>query len=190
QLLKAVAFVGASRESPIYQDGFTLKGMGTSLFPEEGNVWRALFGIPLQSPTLELGPLLDSAKLYMQTQTVADLVNDHGAQGTVLEYNDLGDPSMTIWRDPPSLYVGHLVSGLLENDQVVVSSAQTGLDGTLVTLIRDGITLGQGVLENGTATITVSPNVSGLEGVTAILSNDGFLSTSVVLEPSPSSFVP
>ncbi|MHB8742962.1 MAG: C25 family cysteine peptidase [Sulfuricaulis sp.] len=190
QLLKAVAFVGASRESPIYQDGFTLKGMGTSLFPEEGNVWRALFGIPLQSPTLELGPLLDSAKLYMQTQTVADLVNDHGAQGTVLEYNDLGDPSMTIWRDPPSLYVGHLVSGLLENEQVVVNSAQTGLDGTLVTLIRDGITLGQGVLENGTATITVSPDVSGLEGVTAILSNDGFLSTSVVLEPTPSSFVP
>lgn len=187
QLLKAVAFVGASRESPIYQDGFTLKGMGTALFPEQGNFWRAVLGIPLQSPVRGLGSLLNSAKLYMETQTSADLVNDHGAQGVVLEYNALGDPSMMIWRDPPDLFAGALVSGVLNlaNGAVVVSSTQAGLDGTLVTLVRDGTALGQGVLENGATAIPVSRDVSSITGVTAILSNDRFLSASVVLGPSP-----
>ena len=190
QLLKAVAFVGASRESPIYQDGFTLKGMGTNLFPEEGNVWRAFLGIPLQSPVRELGPLLDSAKLYMEAQTSADLVNDHGAQGTVLEYNALGDPSMTIWRDPPRPYYDYLVSSFLANGQVILSSTQGGVDGTLVTLVRDGVTLGQGVLNDGTAIIPVDTSVSGIQGVTAILSNDGFLSSNVILQPSATTSVP
>jgi hypothetical protein len=190
QQQKAVAFVGASRESPIYQDGFTLKGMGTSLFPEEGNVWRALLHIPIQAPVRELGPLLASAKLYMAAQTSADLVNDHGAQGTVLEYNDLGDPSMTIWRDPPKPYYDYAISSILTNGQVVISSTQNGLDGTLVTLTRDGVTLGQGVLNNSTASIPVDPSISGIAGVTAIFSNDGFLSASVVLESSVPTSIP
>jgi len=186
RLQKAVAFVGASRESPIKQDGLMLEGMSTNLFPEKDNAWRAGLGMQSQSPVLELGPLLDSAKFFMVEQSSADLAKNLTAQGTLLEYNDLGDPSMPIWRDDPKIYQEAPLAGLLENAQVLVNATQFGMDGTLVTLVNnDGINLGQGVLEDGTATIPVSPDLSSLQGITAILSNDSFLSANVALTLPP-----
>lgn len=186
RLHKAIAFVGASRESPITGDGYMLEGMSTNLFPEKDNAWRKSISQPIESPVLELGPLLDAAKIFMAEQTSADLTKNFYAQGTLLEYNDLGDPSMPIWRDDPKIYQEPSFTSLLESGHVVVGSTQAGMDGTLVTLVdNDGITLGVGVLENGTATIPVSSDLSSLQGITAILSNDRFLSASVALSSPP-----
>ncbi len=98
---KAVGTVGSSRISYIYQDGFLLQGMGTSLFPEEGNIFRVLLGGSPVAPVLQLGQLVVAAKSYMETETAADMTSDDGPRGSALEYNAFGDPSMAIWRTRP-----------------------------------------------------------------------------------------
>jgi hypothetical protein len=177
----AAGFIGASRESPIFQDGFMLRGMGTSLFPELGNVLRAAFGgaAPL-APVTELGPLLDAAKLYMEQQTTADLVSDIGAQGTVLEYNDLGDPSMPIWRDLPKTFAtGAFSASLTGSNAVTVTLGQHGTDGTVVLLTRGSLVLGAGVLHAGRATIAVAGGIKSLNGVSATFVRDGYLAATL-----------
>jgi peptidase C25-like protein len=181
--LHGVGAVGASRESPIYEDGFMLKGMGTNLFPEEGNIWRALLGIAPASPVVELGQLLEAAKNYMSSETAADLTTDTGAQGTNLEYNDFGDPSMAIWRSAPRIYSKLLttVSGTV----LQISTAQQGTDGTLVNVMLNGQLIGQGELVDGSAQITVTQDMSGFSGATIDFSRDGFVSSSINLSPPP-----
>jgi hypothetical protein len=171
----AAAFVGASRVSPIYQDGYMLDGMGASLFPELGNIFRVLLGGSPVAPVTTLGPLLDAAKLYMQQETSADMTTDIGAQGTTLEYNDLGDPSMQIWRDAPIPYIERSFGAVLGAGLVKVSDSQSGTNGTVVILQINGEILGAGVLSNGVARIPVSSGVSSLTGVTATLVGQGFL---------------
>jgi hypothetical protein len=178
----AAGFVGASRVSPIFQDGFMLEGMGDSIFPTERNILAALFGIPPVQPVTELGALLDAAKLYMEQETTADMATDIGAQGSALEYNDLGDPSMPIWINPPVPYIPKFGTGAVTAPGVVtVRDAQPGVNGTVVVLRINGQVLGGGILSNGTATIPVSPGLDSLQGVTATLVKDGYLSATVSL---------
>jgi Peptidase family C25/Propeptide_C25 len=172
----AAAFVGASRVSPIYQDGYMLDGMADNLFPELGNLFRVLLGGSPVAPVTTLGPLLDAAKVYMQQETSADMATDIGAQGTTLEYNDLGDPSMQIWRNAPSPYIARSFGAVLGAGLVTVSDSQKGTNGTVVILQINGEILGAGILANGSARIPVSTGLSSLTGVTATLVGQGFLS--------------
>jgi len=184
----AAAFVGASRESPIYQDGYMLDGMGDNLFPEEGNVFRALFGIAPVAPVTTLGPLLDAAKAYMEQETTADMATDIGPQGTVLEYNDLGDPSMSIWRNAPRLYIPRTLAGVLVSaGRVTVRDRQPGTDGTVVILRINGAVLGAGVLHDGVVSVPVAAGLTSLSGVTATLVGPGYLTAAVPLAPSSGS---
>lgn len=178
----AAGFVGASRVSPIYQDGYMLEGMGDSIFPTERNILAALFGIAPVQPVTELGALLDAAKLYMEQETSADMATDTGAQGTALEYNDLGDPSMPIWTNPPLPYIAKLATGVITAPGLVsVQDTQPGINGTVVVLTINGEVLGGGILRNGSAAIPVAPGLGSLQGVTATFVRDGYLSATVSL---------
>ena len=110
---KAVGTVGSSRISYIYQDGFLLQGMGTSLFPEEGNIFRVLLGGSPVAPVLQLGQLVVAAKSYMETETAANMSSDDGPRGSALEYNAFGDPSMPILRNAPLKFVNPVFHGSL-----------------------------------------------------------------------------
>jgi hypothetical protein len=154
------------------------------LFPEEGNIWRAALGVGPVPSVRQLGPLLDAAKAYMVAQTSANLATNIGAQGTVLEYNDLGDPSMPIWRDPPaSLIVKAISASLAGPHNVVVNVKQPATDGMAVILsaANGTILLGAGTVHGGTTTIAVPVSLGDLNGITATFVRDGFLTAALPL---------
>jgi hypothetical protein len=185
---KAAGTVGSSRISYIYQDGFLLQGMGTSLFPEEGNIFRVLLGGSPVAPVLQLGQLLVASKSYMETETAADMTNDNGPRGSVLEYNAFGDPSMPILRNTPLRFVlsGTVFHGsLVDADDVRLTTGQAGLGNTLVSLTRDGTYVGQGILENGSTVVHTDVRLDNLDGTDALLDRDQFQPASVRLGAAP-----
>jgi hypothetical protein len=182
---KAVGTVGSSRISYIYQDGFLLQGMGTSLFPEEGNIFRVLLGGSPVAPVLQLGQLLVAAKSYMETETAANMSTDNGPRGSALEYNAFGDPSMSIWRNAPLKFVNSGVQGsLVDANDVQLTTSQSGLDHTLVSLSLNGTYIGQGVVENGSVVVHTDVSLNNLNGVEALLNRDQFEPTSLALAPT------
>jgi hypothetical protein len=182
ELGDAVGTIGSSRESSIYWDGIMLEGMGTSLFPEEGNLFRALFDLPLVNPVRELGALLSSAKSY--TMGYADMSTDIGAQGTVLEYNLFGDPSMPMLRDEPTpIAVANLHGVLIDASDVSVRSSQAATNGAVVTLLQNGRYIGRGIVVNGTTDITTPTPLTGTTGLQVIVSGDTY--TPVLTDPFP-----
>ncbi len=180
--LNVVAFVGASRESPVEADRYLLEGMAKSLFPEEGNVFCAVLGCGVRQPVEELGPLLEAARVEMIASEGASTGANYGLAGTVLEYNVLGDPSMTIRRDVPLDLRGLQVQATTVNTSVLISTSQQGYDGTVATLTdANGDYLGRGILQSGIAAIDVPAGVSGQQGIQIILSGDGTIPTSYPL---------
>ncbi len=172
---KAVGTVGSSRISYIYQDGFLLQGMGTSLFPEEGNIFRVLLGGSPVAPVLQLGQLVVAAKSYMETETAANMTSDDGPRGSALEYNAFGDPSMPILRNAPLRFVNPVFHGsLVDANDVQLTTSQTGLDNTLVSLTVNGTYIGQGVLKNGSTVVHTDANLSKLNGTDALLNRDEY----------------
>ena len=179
---KAVGTVGSSRISYIYQDGFLLQGMGTSLFPEIGNVFRVLLGGSPVAPVLQLGQLVVAAKSYMETETAADMTNDNGPRGSALEYNAFGDPSMPVLRDAPAKFIIPVFHGsLVDANDVQLTTSQSGLDNTLVSLTRNGSYIGQAIVRDGTAVVHTDVSLDSLDGTNALLDRDQFQSASVPL---------
>lgn len=176
----AVGFVGASRESAIWWDGILLSDMGSAIFPEEGNVWRAAFDLPLVQPVRQLGALLSTVKADMMS--VADMVGDIGAQGAVLEYNLLGDPSMPLHRDTPSLINTTLTrSALVDATHVSFHTTQGTANGAVVTLVQGKHFIGRGIVEDGTAEITSATALTSLNGLKVTIGGDTFVPNSVAL---------
>ncbi len=172
---KAVGTVGSSRISYIYQDGFLLQGMGTSLFPEEGNIFRVLLGGSPVAPVLQLGQLVVAAKSYMETETAANMTSDDGPRGSALEYNAFGDPSMPILRNSPLRFVTPVFHGsLVDANDVQLTTTQTGLDNTLVSLTVNGTYIGQGTLKNGSTVVHTDVNLNNLNGTDALLNRDEY----------------
>jgi hypothetical protein len=172
---KAVGTVGSSRISYIYQDGFLLQGMGTSLFPEEGNIFRVLLGGSPVAPVLQLGQLLVAAKSYMETETAANMTSDDGPRGSALEYNAFGDPSMPILRNAPLKFVTPVFHGsLVDANDVQLTTSQPGLDNTLVSLSVHGTYIGQGILKNGSTIVHTDVNLNNLNGAGAVLNRDEY----------------
>ena len=93
----AVGFVGASRESPIYNDGLMLQGMGRVCFPSLGTICSSLRRAAPR-PGRRARSAARRGQTRMEQESAADLESDTGAIGTVLEYNDFGDPSTVIRR--------------------------------------------------------------------------------------------
>jgi Peptidase family C25/Propeptide_C25 len=181
---KAVGTVGSSRISYIYQDGFLLQGMGTSLFPEEGNIFRVLLGGSPVASVLQLGQLVAAAKSYMETETAANMTSDDGPRGSALEYNAFGDPSMAIWRNAPSKFVNPGFHGsLVDANTVQLTTSQTGLQDTLVSLTHDGTYIGQGILTNGSTVIRTDVSLQSLSGIVALLNHDDFQPGALTLGP-------
>ncbi len=182
---KAVGTVGSSRISYIYQDGFLLQGMGTSLFPEEGNIFRVLLGGSPVAPVLQLGQLVVAAKSYMETETAANMTSDDGPRGSALEYNAFGDPSMPILRNAPLKFVTPVFHGsLVDANDVQVTTSQTGLDNTLVSLTVNGTYIGQGILENGSTLVHSDIRLNNLNGTDALLNRDEYEPGTLTLGPA------
>ena len=182
---KAVGTVGSSRISYIYQDGFLLQGMGTSLFPEEGNIFRVLLGGSPVAPVLQLGQLVVAAKSYMETETAANMTTDDGPRGSALEYNAFGDPSMPILRNAPLKFVTPVFHGsLVDANDIELTTSQTGLDNTLVSLTVNGTYVGQGILENGTTVVHTDVRLNNLNGTDALLNRDEYEPGTLTLGPA------
>ncbi len=170
---QAIGFVGASRESPIYQDGFMLDGMASNLFPELGNVFLAFLGGTPVPPVEQAGILLDSARNYMATRTTSNLSADTTDKATELEYNLFGDPSMNILRDQPKNLM--LKSAILNGN--IVNLANSNLpNGTELTVIQGNVPLGRGVVNNGALSLTIAPASSNAP-ITVVASKPGYLSS-------------
>jgi hypothetical protein len=113
------------------------------------------------------------------------MVGDIGAQGAVLEYNLLGDPSMPLHRDVPLPIQDTLVRGaLVDAAHVAVSTTQGTANGALVTLVRDGQYIGRGIVTDGTADVSTIVDVTTLNGVQAIIGGDPFVAGTVDLGSS------
>jgi hypothetical protein len=96
----------------------------------------------------------------------------------MLEYNDFGDPSTVIRRDVPvDLEPSFHIS--LSSGQVVMSSPQPGIDGAVVTLVRNGQYVGRGLITKGVVTISAPTKFTSLKGLSAIIAGDGFTSTTI-----------
>jgi hypothetical protein len=169
---KGVAAIGASRESPIYQDGFMTMGMAANLFPELGNVLLALFGQPPRQPVRQLGPLLEATKLYMVAQAGGDLTNDVGFQGTTLEYNLFGDPSMAIRRDAPRFIDITTLSTSVLGTAVSITGGRGAANGSLATLVQGGVPIGRGLVTDGTVTITPDNPIDPALPLSVVLNAD------------------
>ena len=188
---KAVGTVGSSRISYIYQDGFLLQGMGTSLFPEEGNIFRVLLGGSAVAPVLQLGQLVVAAKSYMESETAANMSTDDEPRGSALEYNAFGDPSMPISRNAPLRFANPVFHGsLVDANDVQLTTSQTALDNTLVSLSVNGTYIGQGILENGSTVVHTDVSLNNLDGTVALLNRDeyqpGTLALDLLLPSVPS----
>jgi Peptidase family C25/Propeptide_C25 len=193
----AVATVGASRESPIEFDDIMLQSMGSTLFPEANNASGAVLYEYLKQlavgsmppfqphqPVTQVGPLLLATKLALSK----GFPPDHWKTGTLLEYNEFGDPSMAIRRDAPITFTHSSVSAALVGlHTVLVQTTQEGVDGAVVTLTRDGQYIGRGLFQGGTAMIDVPRGLETLDGVQAVLAGDGTIPITVELVGTPPS---
>lgn len=94
---KAGAYIGSSREEPIWNGGFLMQGLGEGLFVQREHASFPVLAPDYRPPYLPVvvGQLLDGAKEYMANTSTNHLGTDVMAQGTELEFNLLGDPSMT-----------------------------------------------------------------------------------------------
>ena len=90
---KAVAFIGASRESPIVNDAAMLESVGYLIFQIRFTSVFWFFGVHQVVP---LGTLLANAQNAEVNYDgyAASSVQSSFTGGTYLEYNLLGDPSM------------------------------------------------------------------------------------------------
>ncbi len=66
-----------------------------------------------------------------------------------------------------------------------LTTSQTGLDGTLVSLTRDGTYIGQGVLASGSTVVRTDVSLQSLNGVVALLDHDDFEPGTLTLGPLP-----
>jgi hypothetical protein len=159
--------------------------MGTSLFQEEGNIFRVLLGGSPVAPVLKLGQLVVAAKNYMETETAANMTTDDGPRGSALEYNAFADPSMQILRNAPLKFVTPVFHGsLVDANDVRLTTSQRGLDNTLVSLTVNGTYIGQGILKNGSTVVHTDDNLNNLNGTDALLNRDGYRAGTLTLGPA------
>ena len=61
---------------------------------------------------------------------------------------------------------------LVDANDVQLTTSQTGLDNTLVSLTVNGTYIGQGVLKNGSTVVHTDANLSNLNGTDALLNRE------------------
>ena len=178
-----VAHVGASRESPIYEDGVLLQSMGRALFPEVGNLWKALLLIAPSKPVTQMGALLEAAKL--DVNRIAS--QSWGAPLVDLEFNLAGDPSMSIQRDAPKIVnkskfsVNAIASATSGAKRVAVSTGTAKLpkNSTLVVqAVKDGVLLASAYLDPTTHSAVLTYDSGGADafnGATFTLVGSGLV---------------
>ncbi|MEW6381679.1 MAG: C25 family cysteine peptidase [bacterium] len=165
----AAAVIAATRNSPTYPNDDLVRGLTEFIWPD--------FHLTpsVTATSKRLGDVLNAAKLY---------VNDHWSGSTVQRefelYHCLGDPTMEVWTKNPhptiiipwtKLYKEIVYIKLPDPGpdpikqlagQFIVPASE---DDVLVSLIRDGEILGQGISRNGQAVIDVDESVEDLTGV-------------------------
>ena len=183
----AIAHIGASRESPITESGVLLESMGRALFPEVGNVWKVVFGVPMSKPVEQLGPLLEASKLDLDTRSPSSW----GGPLVRLEYNLFGDPSMSIQRDVPKVvsqkkFVVALSDAASGQSSVSVSTtAKLPANSTqVVQAWKDGVLLASAYLNPTTGAAILSDELDGVHpfnGATFTLVGDGVVPVTKVI---------
>lgn len=151
----AVAVIAATRNSPTYPNDDLLRGLTEFIWPD----FHLTPSGTAQSK--RLGDVLNAAKLY---------VNDYWSGSTVQRefelYNCLGDPTMEVWTKNPhptivipwiELYKEIFIKPIPDPIGPVIGQliVPVSEDDILVTLIRSGEILGQGISRNGQAVINV-----------------------------------
>jgi hypothetical protein len=146
----AVAIIGDTRNSPTWANSALARGLIDATWPgtvpEGGN-----------TRTRRMGKILNYGKLYLLGQVgvaqTAGSVSNNNAEGDVLMFHLLGDPTMKLWRQnpntntPPRSYTfrgGAGGSWLLNYNG----------DGATVTALQGNNTLARGTVTAGSATLS------------------------------------
>jgi hypothetical protein len=179
----AVGLIGDSRDSPSWANSHLARGMFDAIFP---NVMPA-YGSA--TPIKRMGDVLNSAKIYLDTQNGID---GQSATDTIAEhylYTYFGDPSMQIWtHQPPTFILSRVAIALLENG-ILLTVTQEGTEGAAATLLRAGMPVGRALVVNGQALIPFPPppkptsrTAADVAPLTLSLDKNGFIATEVPLQ--------
>ncbi len=177
------AFVGSSRESYILESGWLLEGMGTTLFPELGNVWRAALGQKAVAPAPTMGALVAGAKASFRARirNAGVAPGDIQTNSVLLEYNLFGDASMPVYRKLPRQFDPNDFQPHLASDAVVVEGQAH--DGTWATVESGGLVLGRAFVQSGSTTIPVPADRLDSPDLVVVLDGVDDLHTTLVLHP-------
>jgi hypothetical protein len=127
------------------------------------------------TPITRMGDVLLAGKLYMDTQNGLDGQDGPTTRAEHLLYQWFGDPTMPIWTHFPLRYIVTGVrTSVLSAKVLQVATDQKGVDGSYVTLSRDGVPLGRGVLRGGTVNINSSRDITDTRGLTVSLDKSGY----------------
>jgi hypothetical protein len=166
----ATAFVGASRESYVLEDGWLLESMGQSLFPEFDNAWRAIRGYKLAQPAPTMGALVAEAKakFLARIEDGPTPPGDIQINSILLQYNLFGDPSMPIYRGVPGRFTPSQTVADVSADKVELRGPAS-MDGAWATVVEGDQVYGRAYVRDGVASIDVPTDLTQHHDVHVIL---------------------
>ena len=92
---------------------------------------------------------------------------------------------MPVLRNAPLKFVTPVFHGsLVDANDVKVTTSETGLDNTLVSLTANGTYIGQGILEDGSTVVHTDVSLNNLDGTDALLNRDEYEPGTLTLGPA------
>jgi hypothetical protein len=187
----SVGELASSRLSGIGWDGRLGRILANTAFPEQVDdinqkaTNAALPGSGLVLPkTPAIARLGDTTNVALAALVAGvDMATNVGGQGTDLEYNTFGDPTMYMWRAAPKLFDTSGVTATLVDGRhmQITLPGQPDAYGANVTLVKDGHYVGRGVLAGDKATIQSAQDLTAANGLKAIFERQDYVSTTAAL---------
>ena len=185
----AVGAIGDTRVSPSAHNSTLTLGFFDAIFPS------VLPSYGSSTSIRRMGDVLNAGKAYLDTQYAA---GDTNRQFEHYAYHYFGDPSMQIFGGFTSLPLRINLSKVAAAYQavvpinpgdppfrVMVNPGDPGLEGAAVTLMRQGVPVGRGIVSGGQALVSPDDGSADTSNLTVSIDQDNYVAGSKPVAGAP-----
>jgi hypothetical protein len=186
----AVGAIGDTRVSPSGHNSTLTLGFFDAIFPS------VLPSYGSSTPIRRMGDVLNAGKAYLDTQYAA---NDTNRQFEHYAYHYFGDPSMQLYGGftaaPPHIDLSKVLATYQSIPvvnpgdppfRVGVNVGDPGLEGAAVTLMRQGVPVGRGIVSGGQAFVSPDDGGGDTSNLSVSVDQDDYVTGSKPVSGTPS----
>lgn len=151
----AVGVIGDTRNSPTFTNSHLVVGLFDAIFPSVIPTYGS------SSSITRMGDVLNTGKLYMDTQNGLDFQGAIETQAEQYLFHWLGDPTMQIWTSNPHNFFKKILTYQLVGNRLAIQLDQSGTDNAVLTLAQGGEVIGRAQLFQGQTSIELQKELNG-----------------------------